>query len=604
MAKTYNWTYLQYNWTDLSNNQKAMFETLELDLLPIRRELTRLLEAEMTASQINATFANAETISRDKGLRTGFGKVAVFPKETMQRINGVLSDFGKKLQNSQPVKNIDEKFSRIQEVLRSKLERNEHGQHILALVDSLGNFARAHPNWQGAIIGFLTAISGLALGPAAIPVIAALLKGATELVKGELLSTAVGKGLYAGALGYLGAQLASAFMGYFESIRISNIASIGPAELGFRTISLDANSVNTVDGMQWTRWFKIENVTVEPVMRGSISDAVMQIASGDLTAYDRLVELGRRAVHPDYLAELRRTVSAANMANISNDAFLTSIRTIGKYVVAAAGGAATMAADIKPTRSVPESKKLTLPIMEGLWADLTLQFGAGKLIKAWNQSGKPTDSVEIAKMLANMGMTVDDISASLMAAGLSADDTTQTIKDLQNDNDDDLDIPFISGFKRYDDEAKEILKNDGLKAFRKYWEVKLSEFEKDLEYASPPTDTISATPNTPDISPRELFSKVKDAINAKDVDGAISALSSVSKISTETKTKLLGLLTWSSLGPDDRKEITAVIKNATITEGDMFDEITEVLKKNKLSWKSLGYKTIVRERRSDSVILL
>ena len=595
--KKHQWAYERFGWTDLSDGQRRLFESIELDLMPLRRDLRRLTEAELSNDQISKVFKGAEDISRQKNLRTGFGKTVNFPRDAMARVNRVLADFGKKLQDSTPVKGMDEKFDKLKASLREKLEKNPKGKQALAMVDALGNAAKAHPAWQSAIIGLLTALSGLALGPAAIPIIAALLKGATELIKGEKLSTAIGKGLYAGALGYLSAQLASALMGYFEAVRIASITPVGPRELGITNISFGGQSSTTIGGMEWTKWFRISNVTVDPAMRGAISDTILQMGSGDLSAYDRLLALARKVASPEYASELTQKLAGATAEKINNDGFLASIRTIGKYVTAAAGGAGAAATDVKQKEPTAESRRLALPIMEGLWADLTLKFGAGNLMKAWTQAGRPTDSVEIAQMMADMGMEADDIEAAMLSAGLSEEDVKQTMSDLATAGGDDEEVPFVSGFKAYDDEAKKILKSKGRDEFVKYWENKLAELEKAAE--GPKAGEPKAG------EPSNMIGDLRSALKAGDLEAAKKAMAGGDSISADTKKRLLGLLvTATNVPEDDRKALADIINRATVTEMSLFEEISGVLNQNKLTWKDLGYQLVIRERRTNSVVIL
>lgn len=595
----HKWAYEQFGWSDITISQRKLFEQIELDLLPLRRDIIKLIEADLSNDQIGKIFTSAEEVSREKGLRTGFGKAVGFPKDTMIKINKVLTNFGEKLQNSGPVKNADKKFEDLKTALRAKLEKNPKGVAALGYIDALGAAAKSHPMWQGAIIGVLTALVGLALGPAVIPVVAAVLRGAAEIVKGEKLSTAVGKGLYAGALGYLGAQVASAFIGWFEGLRIANITPVGPRDLGFERISFNATNSYQVNGMEWTRWFRVSNVTVDPIMRDSINAAIARIGGGDPSGYDQLLSLARRVTSSEYLASLNDSLSRATAEKVSNDAFLASIREIGKYVTAAAGGAATAAVDVKdkkPAATTTESTKLTLSIMEGLWADLTLKFGAGKLKKAWMQAGRPTDSVDIAQMLAQMGMDADDIRETLTNSGIDSAVVDQTMKDLVSARDDDAELPFVSGIKPFDDEAKKIFKSKGKDEFIKYWESKVLELEKDLESKTKPPEKQLDGP--------ALFAKIQAALQAKDSTAVAKLLGPHQKVTSVLKQKILLSLDNSSLGGDEKDELKTIIKGATVAEQAVFNEVTRMLKEHNMSWKQLGYQLIIKEPTTGAVVLI
>ena len=44
--KKHQWAYERFGWTDLSDGQRRLFESIEMDLMPLRRDLRRLMEAE------------------------------------------------------------------------------------------------------------------------------------------------------------------------------------------------------------------------------------------------------------------------------------------------------------------------------------------------------------------------------------------------------------------------------------------------------------------------------------------------------------------------------------------------------------------------------
>lgn len=591
--RRHQWAYESFGWHDLNSDQRKIFETIELEMMPLKRDLRRLLEKDLSNDQITGIFKGAEDLSREKGMRTGFGKAASFPRETLEKINKILGNFGNKLQQSTPIQNIDAKFDDLKQRFRTKFEKTSAGKKVLAFVDTLGNAAKQHPKWQSAIIGLLTAVIGFSIGgPLAIGIVAAVLRGAAELIKGEKLSTAVGKGIYAGALGYLGAQVASALMGWAESLRISMIAPVGPEELGFRTIGFSGESTSVANGMETTKWFRISNVTVDPAMQGAINDAILRMGSGDLSAYDRLLGLARKVASPEYLETLKSQLDAATAEKLSNDSFLSSVRGLKDAVVAAAGGAATAGVDVKKQEKTAPTPVTEKPLLEGLWADLTLRFGAGKLNKAWLQAGRPTDSVDIAKMLASMGMEVDDIRQLMTDAGLSAEDVDATIKGM-NVSDQDDEVPFKSGFAAYDDEAAKIFRTQGSDAFVKYWEDKIKELEAKAKALS-----------TPASSPT-LIDDFRAALKANDIKKAQDILSAETSFAGPTKRHLLGLLQGANNIPvPDRKALADIVNNATVTEYHVFDEMAAMLKENNLTWRDIGVKQIFKDPRTQLVIML
>lgn len=622
-----SYTYQTFKWIDLEKSNKDLFESIELDLLPLNRISRLLIEAEMTDGQIEKLFSNAEKISKENNFKTAFGKGLSLPYDSLMKVNSILGKFGNKLQNSSPVKGFDAKFDQVKERLKAQLRTSPTGQKTLTMIDSLGNAAREHPVWQGAIIGLLTALSGLALGPGSIPIIASLLKGATELIKGEKFSTATGKGIYAGALGYLGASIAYGLSSWFEGLRLHSIAPVGPKDLGFEKIGFDAKSVSDLNGMTWTKWFKIADALVDQPTKALINDTILRLGNGELGAYDDLLNLAKEISSPDYLEQLKSQLSNATAEKISNDGFLKSVQNIGNFIGASAGGATAGTAS-----ATTEGFDVSHPIMEGLWSDLTLQFGAGKLMKAWTSLGKPTDSVQVAKMLADMGMPASDIRYLFLRTGIPEKDVEDTMDALHN-AEEDIHVPFLSGIQQYDDEATQILKSQGKDAFIKYWEEKLSEIEKLVIQKTsvqqqPPKQPIPVEPPKPvepvkdvksqtnktdsvnDNSPissnsasgKELMSQIRSALSVKDINKLRELLGPTQQLSSVLKKKISSLIDGSTLNKKDKAKAISALNKAMVAEKQLYKLITEDFKNSDISWKDIGIDIVINE--SNNVILI
>lgn len=736
--KKYQWSYEQFNWKDLTPQNRQLLETIELDFLPLQRSLLNLEESiDLSNDVIHRIFKGSEELSREKRLRTGFGKSINLPRDAIVKVNSIVSSLGKRLQDSTPIKAFDNKFDQAKDRIKSSLSKIKGGQKLLSFVEVLGNAAKEHPVWQAAIIGTLVAISTLAAGPGGALIVGPLLKGSVELIKGEKFSTAVGKGLYAGALGYLGATIASALMHWFEGIRIATISPVGPKDLGFEKLKLiHGNITKYVNGMQWTEHFEFSNVTVDPSMKSALSDTVLRLGGGDFTAYDDLLRLARQVASPEYLSSLKAQIAqaatdatTASADKIANDGFLQSIRDIGKYVIAASAGVASQLGDIKDKNSNPslttsdgtpivpneltnknsdrgpesqpismtsnkltpliqlahekldtgnmsddaknrllqksveartkirnkrlpnpsdskniksltdlidklregtsgatttsgkisnrpapgpismpsrgpssspfEGKKLTLPIMEGLWSDLTLQFGAGKLMKSWIEIGKPTNSTDIARMLADMGMEADDIRQVMLKAGISEQDMEETMSELKGDSDDsELELPFISGIEKFDKEAKRIFKNKGKDGFVQYWNKKVEELEKELKDKEIPSDDTNTGPEA------EVIQAITNNDPTKAKEELQNILFAKKTISPEKQKRIDDLLSSSNISAEKRAEIKAVLDRSTVAEMKIFNRISNILKEHEITWKQLGIQKIILERRTNSVIML
>jgi len=598
MMKKHQWAYERLGWTDLTPESKKIFESTELDLMPILREFRVLDEAEMTNAQITGLFKGAEDISREKGHRTMFGKAAKLPVDAAKKVNSFLDKWVvNTLKNSKTLENWEPKYKDLKQKYREKFGKNKAGQKILAMVDALGGIMESRPIVQAAVIALMTTLlvgSG-GLGLLGTVGVVTILTGATEAIKGSDLGTIAGKAVKAGVLGLISGAVFQALSSWFSHLRIDSI-SVGPEQAGIEKISFSGReTVHSILGDRINS-FRISDAMVTPTEAGAIRDAVLRVATGDPTAYNTLLDIARKISSPEHADMLKNLVGETLAKTVSNDGFLKSIQTIGSIVKGAAAGAAAGAGNIDRKEPTAESTKLSLPIMEGLWADLTLEFGAGKLMKAWNQAGRPTDSVEIAQMLARMGMDDDDMRDAFKRAGLDDTDIESTMVAVASGEDDDIDLPFITGDGDIDREAKRILKTKGEDELKKFYQEKLAALKAQVASEEKPTGDATSTDDT--------ITKMRELSKEKNVDGMKSLIGNLASMDAATKKRLLGFVTQAEITDDEKKAIADLINKATVAEMSLFEEISNVLRASNMSWKDLGYRYVIKERRSNSVILV
>lgn len=173
--------------------QKRVVEGIYNEFIPLIKH-TIVLEQTLTADQVKQLFANIEQGATDAGgNRTLLGKGVDFTKKADTVINRV----GEWMQNTAPVKAFDQKFDTL------KASVSEKFPNIAKQLTALGDLARENPGKTAAIIGVMTSIASFAGTPAAGAAVGYALRGAVELLKGEKLSTAIGKGLKTAAYGWL-----------------------------------------------------------------------------------------------------------------------------------------------------------------------------------------------------------------------------------------------------------------------------------------------------------------------------------------------------------------------------------------------------------------
>ena len=157
----------------------------------------QLKEAALTADQIQSLFAEIEKSATDAGgNRTALG----IGKDAMSAVNKAWEDLKTKIQDSGPIKAVDQKYDDVV----GKIEKGLGGPDnaVNQVIQKYRQFAKDHPIAQGLIYSVLIAaagISGAGLGGAAV---LGLLKMSDKLLQGEKFSSAAYSGAKTGAMAY------------------------------------------------------------------------------------------------------------------------------------------------------------------------------------------------------------------------------------------------------------------------------------------------------------------------------------------------------------------------------------------------------------------
>lgn len=171
----------------LTSKQRKVVEGIYNEMLP-------LIEASLTADQVKQVFGAVEKQAvASGGSRTAVGAGV----DVAKKANEIVNQLGRKLQDTAPVKAFDQKF----EQLKAKVA--EKFPDLAEKTAGLGEWVKQNPGKSAAVIGVLTALASLAGGPVGGAIAGQVLRGAQELLKGEKLSTAIGKGLKTAAIGWL-----------------------------------------------------------------------------------------------------------------------------------------------------------------------------------------------------------------------------------------------------------------------------------------------------------------------------------------------------------------------------------------------------------------
>ena len=163
----------------------------------IYKEFTPLIEAILSQDQVNQIFQGVEQSASASGSnRTLIGKGVDYAKDA----NKIIDQVGVWLQDTKLVVAFDQKFEQLKRDIKGKLGDNSK---VMMGINALAGAAKENPGTTAAIIGLLTVIASIAGSPAAGTLVAFTLRASLDLVKGEKLSTAIGRGLKTAAITWL-----------------------------------------------------------------------------------------------------------------------------------------------------------------------------------------------------------------------------------------------------------------------------------------------------------------------------------------------------------------------------------------------------------------
>jgi hypothetical protein len=419
----------------LSRDQRRIVEGIYNEFVP-------LIEASLTADQIKQVFGELEKQAVAGGTNRTVVGAGV---DVAKKANEVINNVGKWLQNTAPVKMMDQKFEDLKAKVGAKFPKLD------TQLTGLGTWMKENPGKSAAIIGLLTALASLAGGPVGGAIAGQVLRGAAELIKGEKLSTAIGKGIKTAAYGAMAGWLLDGIGDWLEGLR----AEVVPYDKVPGLVGIDVGVSKTLSMGGTTVKDTIYKIIVPEDLSGTMMATVNAAKGGDVDAFNQLLDFSRNFSRADYLASKGIMDAAAKTLALQNDAFLQGMTQVNDLITAAAQGsiAGKMTAndvkvDGKPVEGEKTSAKeswepnyyvQTRPLSEGqvyMIIDRVLveagfmdkiKAGAGKvagaaakgaawvgkqatekvtsakLLAAWKLEGSPTDSEEFKQFLLNYG---------------------------------------------------------------------------------------------------------------------------------------------------------------------------------------------------------
>jgi hypothetical protein len=436
-------TILKESCDGLTAEQRHIVEDIYNTALP-------LIEASLSPDQIKQLFGEVEKSATGAGgNRTMLGKAVDVPGQ----VNDLISKVGKYLQDTTPVKMADQKFEQLKAKVGAKFP------DLDKQLTGMGTWMKENPGKSAAIIGLLTALASLAGGPVGGAIAGQALRGAAELIKGEKLSTAVGRGIKTAVFGFLSGKAFEMLGNFAETLAIKQIP-FGPDSAGFEEITIGGfQKTITAPGMEWVRTIPSVDVIVDPEMASAIRSAHNMLRMGGDAAsegFEQLSSVAKIINSSEYRQNIIDTLEITRKELIKNDSLTQFISATSKGLQAVSQGAVAAGTGGKSEKkeSINQTQR---PLSEGQvylvfnritqlnegpmdwvkdkagkaadWAktkgtNLTTKITADKLNSAWQKAGSPTDSEELKKFLTTQGVDaaiVDGVYKSLkIKSGVAA----------------------------------------------------------------------------------------------------------------------------------------------------------------------------------------
>ena len=455
------------NLIENNNHRQILRESCEGLTLEQRRivegiynEFVPLIEASLTADQIKQVFGELEKQSVAGGANRTVVGAGV---DVAKKANEVINNVGKWLQDTTPVKMADQKFEQLKAKVGSKFP------DLDKQLTGLGSWMKENPGKSAAIIGVLTALASLAGGPVGGAIAGQVLRGAAELIKGEKLSTAIGKGIKTAALGYLSGKAFEMLGDFAETLAIKQIP-FGPESAGFQEVTFDATKTISSFGQELKQTLAGVDIIVDPEMASTVNSAMNLIRMGGqeaLEGFDQLKIAADIINSQEYKDMIVGTLEITRQELVKNDslrqfisATADSLQAVSQGAVAASTGSEKKESYYVQTRPLSEGQVYLLfdrVLVEAGFLD-KLKAGAGKavgavakgaawagkqatekvtsakLLAAWKLEGSPTDSEALKKFLLDYGGidagTIDKVYTDMKLPTGTADPAAISDADL------------------------------------------------------------------------------------------------------------------------------------------------------------------------------
>ena len=388
---------LSESWQELSESQKIYLSEFEKELWPLMESLVSVFEQRLSSEEIEDIFSKAE--QNFKGKNTGLGKAAKVTGDTAKKINQFLDKQGKKLQDTEPVKNFDQKAEKLKQQIKDDLGSDSK---VIQQVNKYADWAKENPGKTAFVIGVLTAAAAFASGPAGGAAVGFLMRSANEMIKGESASGSIGKAAKTAAVGALAgfgldalgdslsASIESAALNEFpDTKRVEmNFSKIGNGEAIFR----DVQAFGRTDDVNF--------------VSQKYNAAIEALKSGDYETYNQeWSEMQGKVAEMNSIDYMESIVSDNEKAL---EWYKKTQELDNALDVVAAGVQGAAQEKSNTAESVNEGPR---DAVKNVRKQATQKITKQKLMRAWKKQGKPTDAASIYDILSNAGLSSKEITS-------------------------------------------------------------------------------------------------------------------------------------------------------------------------------------------------
>jgi len=456
---------LKESYQDLTESQMLYLGKFEKELWPLVEQYTKLAEATLTKDQIIDIFTGAEQVAMDSGdNKTLAGKAgsaaaaaAKLPVDMAKAVDAKIKELGAMAKQAGPIKDMDAKFRQ----LKADITAKNGDSKIVQGIQKVSDWAKENPGKASLAVGILTTVASFAGGPVGGLAAGLIFRSTNDLLQGKDLSSAIGNSIKTAAYGAIAGWALNGIGDWLEGLRYDAV----PYDKAPGLINLDVGFEKTLEIPGYSSIKDLGSMVVPAdqvrEFTGLIDEITKATAGGAtsnpaaLNAFDKLWDFTKSFDVQEYIADMNFANAVAKSIAADNDAFLQNLKLANDAIAAVAQGTITGKMDSEDVKvggkevEGPEGEAKAESLSMEDKFDLYLQEGpmdalkkagsavkgavgkaastvggaikqtaknvgnkvtADKLTKMWTKMGSPLDTGSVANILADAGMSNDQIS--------------------------------------------------------------------------------------------------------------------------------------------------------------------------------------------------